>query len=66
MLAQLPVQRGAADAEAGGDLSGIAPSPIRWAAPARGGRVKLRGASGGQPSGLSGRAGACQRLIEVM
>ena len=65
ILAQLPVQRGAADAEVGGDLFGDRAVPDPLGDSGAGGRVKLRGASGGQPAGLSGRAGAGGALQHV-
>jgi hypothetical protein len=53
MLAQLPVQRGAADAEVGGDLFGDRAVTDPLGGADAGGRVQLRGASGGQPAGRS-------------
>jgi hypothetical protein len=52
MLAQLPVQHGAADAEVGGDLFGDRAVPDPLGGSGAGGPVQLRGAPGGQPAGL--------------
>src|SRR5260370_970788 len=51
MLAQLPVQRGAADTEVGRDLSGDRAVPDPPGGSGAGGRGKLRGASAAQRAG---------------